>query len=225
VPPGPATPLRVTVPVEVFPPTTDVGVTETPVRVAGLIVKGAVWLLEPKEALMLAVVTEETAVVFTVNVALFFPAAIVTGLVTVALPLSEATVTFMLFAGVPLRVIVPVEGDPPWTEVGERVRLLTDSAETVNVCVKLAPLYEAVITELPTPTEVTVNDAVFEPEATVTELGTVATEVDAELRLTVMPPAGAAADKVTVPVPFEPIVTVSGLIVNPERLGLTTLPI
>ena len=41
VPPVPALPLSVTVPVELFPPTTEVGETETDASVAGLMVKVA----------------------------------------------------------------------------------------------------------------------------------------------------------------------------------------
>jgi len=182
-------------------------------------------VLDPKVAVIVAVVTVATAVVLTLNVALFFPAGMVTGEVTVALALLELTVTLVLVAAVPFRVIVPTDVAPPCRVVGLRLKVLTANAVTLKVCVSDPPLYVAVITELPTPTDVTVNVAVVEPAATVTVLGTVATDVDAEDRLTLIPPAGAAAESVTVPVPLDPRVTVRGLIVKAERLGLTTLPI
>ena len=47
VPVDPAGPLSVTVPVDDVPPTTEVGVSETLLSVAGVIVKVAVWLDVP----------------------------------------------------------------------------------------------------------------------------------------------------------------------------------
>jgi len=60
-----------------------------------------------------------TAVVFTMNVALLAPAAIVTLAGTLAAPLLLESITCAppVSAG-PLSVTVPVEGDPPVTLVG-----------------------------------------------------------------------------------------------------------
>ena len=60
-----------------------------------------------------------TAVVFTMNVALLAPAAIVTLAGTLAAPLllESSTGAPPVSAG-PLRVTVPVEGDPPVTLMG-----------------------------------------------------------------------------------------------------------
>jgi hypothetical protein len=83
-----------------------------------------------------------TAVVFTVNVALLAPAAIVTLAGTPAAPLllESSTCAPPVGAG-PLSVTVPVEGDPPVTLVGfsvseERVRA---GGSTVSEAVLVAP--------------------------------------------------------------------------------------
>jgi hypothetical protein len=70
VPPEPAGPLNVTVPVEAFPPSTDEGFKLRETSVAGVIVKLATALVAPKFAVIAAVVLALTPVVFTVNVAL-----------------------------------------------------------------------------------------------------------------------------------------------------------
>jgi len=70
-----------------------------------------------------------------------------------------------------------------------------------------------------------VNVAVVLPAGTVTEDGTVATEVVPDVRLTTIPPAGAAAESVTVPVEVPPAETVVGLIVKVVNVGFETEPI
>lgn len=54
VPPGPAGPLRVTVPVELLPPTTVVGANENPTSAAGLMVRVALWFEPPSVPVMSA---------------------------------------------------------------------------------------------------------------------------------------------------------------------------
>jgi len=54
-PPAPAGAYRVTVPVELFPPTTELGETDTLLRPAGLIVKVAVFVVLPKVAEIVAI--------------------------------------------------------------------------------------------------------------------------------------------------------------------------
>jgi hypothetical protein len=58
--------------------------------------------------------------------------------------------------------------------------------------------------------DVTVNEAVVAPAATVTEEGTLATALLLLERVTVAPPAGAAALSVTVPTEVLPPVTAAG---------------
>ena len=138
----------------------------------------------------------------------------------------DASVTETPPAGaLPFNVTVPVELAPPCREVGASVKLVTPSGDTVNVCERVVPLYIALITDVPAIPEVIGNVAVVLPEATKTELGTVATDVVPEDRLTVIPPAGAAAERVTVPVELVPTTTVAGLKLNAERDTLDTLPI
>lgn len=84
-------------------------------------------------------------------------------------------------------------------------------------------MYEALIVELEmderSAVVVTVKVAVVAPGATVTVLGTWATAILDEVRLTTIPPVGAAADSVTVPVELDPEATVEGERVNPVKLG------
>jgi len=79
-----------------------------------------------------------------------------------------------------------------------------------------------VITDVPfvaTARVVTVKVAVVDPAATVTEAGTVATEVVPEARFTVNPPAGAAELIVTVPVDAPAPVTVVGFKLSALTVG------
>ena len=66
---------------------------------------------------------------------------------------------------------------------------------------------------------VTVNVALLAPAAMVTEAGTVA-EVLLLDRVTLAPPVGAAAVRVTVPVAEVPPVTLAGLTVTAERAAV-----
>lgn len=68
VPLGAAGPLKVTVPVEVEPPIRVVGFRLNATKAAGLIVRLADWIDEPRVALTEATVTPLTPVVFAVNV-------------------------------------------------------------------------------------------------------------------------------------------------------------
>jgi hypothetical protein len=96
-PPEGAAALRVTVPVELFPPLTLVGFKVSEERVTlptGVIVREACAELDPRVPVMTAVVVVVTDVVVTVNEALVAPAATVTLPGTLAEPLlleSETT--------------------------------------------------------------------------------------------------------------------------------------
>ena len=121
-----AGPRRVTVPVELRPPTTEVGETVRLVRVAGVIVNVADREVVPRVALITAAVDVATAVVFTVNVEVVAPAATVTLAGSVALRLLEPRLTIAPPVGAgPVRVMVPVELVLPTTEAGDSVSVLS----------------------------------------------------------------------------------------------------
>ena len=133
-PEGPAGPLSVTVPVEVLPPTTDVGFSDRPDRVAALIVSVAVFDVPADVAVIVAEVFEFTAMVVTVNGTVEAPAGTVTDASTVAFVLLEESVTTVPPGpAFPLSVTVPVDEVPPVTVVG-----LSDSPDSVaGVIVKV----------------------------------------------------------------------------------------
>jgi hypothetical protein len=136
MPPVGAAEPKVTVPVEDVPPTTEVGDTDTPVKTVGVIVRLAVAELLPTDAVIVAEVDVATAVVAIVKVAVFEPADTVTLLGVVALLLLEDRFTDSPPVGAaPLRVTVPVEGDPPTTEVGFNVTLAGIGGVTVRTAV------------------------------------------------------------------------------------------
>lgn len=85
--------LIVTVAVDGLPPTTVVGFKEIPVTVGAVMFRLAVFEIAPRVPVMFAVAFAATATVVTVNVAVFDPEATVTEPGTVALALSEASVT------------------------------------------------------------------------------------------------------------------------------------
>jgi len=118
-PPAGAAALIVTVPVEVLPPATDVGLSFTETRVGGLTVNVAASFVPFKLAVTVTDVAAETGTVLAVKVAVDFPAATVTlaGTVTAALPLANVMGKPPLGAA-PLSVTVPVEEAPPVSEAG-----------------------------------------------------------------------------------------------------------
>src|SRR5882762_788775 len=127
VPPPGAGPLRITFPVEGFPPLTLVGFSVSEVRVgpeeaAGVTVSEAVccWDTPAWDAEMITGVELATAMVVIWNVALAVPAATVTLAGTVAMDvlLLERETTVPPPGAGPLRVTLPVEGFPPVTLVG-----------------------------------------------------------------------------------------------------------
>jgi hypothetical protein len=77
-PPLGAEPVRVTVPVDTAPPSTEAGEKARPCNVGGATANCAVWLPPPQAAVMFAVWVDATAVVVMVNVATVLPAATVT---------------------------------------------------------------------------------------------------------------------------------------------------
>jgi len=133
VPPDPACPVKVIVPVEELPPLTDVGFKLKVESTASVIVNVAVGDFPLRLAVMTDVVDELTPVVVTVNVALDCPAGTVTDGGTLAgeLLLVNATETPPDAAG-PFKVTVPVELDPPTTEVGFKVTLMGATGRMVR---------------------------------------------------------------------------------------------
>ena len=115
-----AVPLNVTVPVDVAPWATVVGLTEIPTSANGFTVSVTLWVV-PKVALIEARVWVETAVVVIVKVAVVAPAATETvdGTDALAVLLESATEIPPTGAGL-LSVTVPVELFPPMTVVGTR---------------------------------------------------------------------------------------------------------
>jgi hypothetical protein len=143
-PPVGAGPFKVTVPVDGLPPTTEVGLTVTLVTVGAWMVNGAVLETGPSVALMFAVASAPTALVVIVNVPVFAPAAIVTDPGTVALALSELSVTTEPPVGAgELSVRVPVEELPPRTVVGFTATVTFVDAVTVKVAVTALPAWVA----------------------------------------------------------------------------------
>jgi hypothetical protein len=144
-----------------------------------------------------------TAVVVTVNVAVVAPTATVTLTGTVADALLDASVTTKPPAGAAAdNVTVPVLETPPATDVGFNVIDVSVGAVIVRLAVWELPDSVAVIVAdafAATAVVVTVNVAVVCPAATVTLAGTVAAAL-LDASVTTRPPAGAAADSVTVPV-------------------------
>jgi len=235
MPPVGAGPVRVTVPVDGLPPTTDVGFTLTAESAGGLTVSVAVALTPPYDAVIVAGVELATATVVTGKVALVALAATLTLAPTVAAVLLLCSETEMPPAGAgPARVTVPVDPVGPTTAVGFT---LTDESSglTVSCVVTLAPAYVAVIVtgvEVETAVVVIGKVALVALAATFTLVPT-----EAALLLlcseTVMPPAGAGPAMVTVPVDgLGPATAVgltltdeiaSGLIVSVAGVGVTEL--
>jgi hypothetical protein len=210
---APAGPLRVTVPLDAAPPVTVVGLRLNEARASGLTVSVAVLELVPIEAVIVAVVEDDTAVVAIVKFTDVSPADKNMPLDTNTLELLEERLTIVPPAGAgPLRVTVPVDDVPPTTEVGDTEKLstvgtttgLTVSVDAADVDPDTAVMetFVVVVTTL----VVTVKDALVDPEGTTTDAGTAA-EGSLLNRSTRLPPDGAGALRVTVPVDDTPPMT------------------
>ena len=215
-----AAPFSVTVPVTLFPPTTELGVLVTEESVGALIVSVVV-LLTPYVPVIVAVVLTATGVVVMVKVAVRAPAAIVTLPGTTAAELLLRRVINAPPEGAaPFNVAVPVEETPPVTVCG----LLSSDNRVAGLIVRVAVFgvpYVAVITAeevAATPLVVMEKVAVVAPANTVTLLGVCAIAVLLLESVTGEPPVGAAAVSVTVPVALLPPTRLDGLRVNDVRV-------
>ncbi len=212
----PAALAKVTVPVMVtlHPPTTEEDDKVTLETVAAVIVNVAVADAEPREAVIVELVLVDTAVVVTVNVAVFAPAATVTDAGRVAPVLLDFNVTTVPPVGAALlKVTVPVEETPPTTDDWDSETLPSVGAVMAKAAVdeldaSLAVIVADVAAE--TAAVVTENVAVVAPAKTVTDVGTVA-DVLLDVSVTTVPPVGAATEIVTVPVLEAPPATEVGL--------------
>jgi hypothetical protein len=118
-----------------------------------------------------------TARVFTVNVAVVWPAGTVTLAGTVTGSLLDRETTVPAAGAGEDRMIVPVTGLPPTTLGALKVNPSAGGAVAVTVIVVLAwlPLIDAAMVAEPAATPVTVKLADVEPAATFTDAGTAAT--------------------------------------------------
>lgn len=208
-PPAGAALPRVTVPVDGVPPITEVGFMARAVRTGGFTVRFAVagGFEEPTPtAEIVSVLVAATAVVVIEKVVVVAPAATVAVVPTTAEGSLDERLMVRPPAGAgPLMVTVPVEPVRPTTEVGFKVRpfAMTTGAVTLSGAVFVAvPSVAEMLTLVLVATGMVVIGKVVDtvPAVTVTEAGTVATPVLLEVRVTTVPPAGAATAIVTVPV-------------------------
>lgn len=202
-----AMPLRISVPTAVVPPTTDAGEIVRLVRVTGLIVRVTAIDVDPADAVILAGVDEVTAFVVIENVADDVPP----GTVTVAGAAAEVEldlrVTLKPAGGAfPPSVNVPTEDLPPVTLVGAIVNKVRAIGFTVRTAVTFAPPSDAVIVifvDAVTDPVTKLIVATFEPAGTVTDPGPPHAG-DVDVKVTLLPPDGAAELILTVPVTDPP---------------------
>jgi len=160
-----------------------------------------------------------TGVVVMVNVAVVAPATTVTlagRFVAVVLLLDRVT-TAPPDGATPVNVTVPVDEDPPITEVGLKLKPLRVGAVTVRLAVLVTPKIAVMVAEvlLATGVVVMVNVAEVAPAATVTLAGRCVAVVLLLDRVTTAPPAGAGPVNLTVPVDEIPPTTEVGLTLRP----------
>jgi hypothetical protein len=178
----------VIVPVEETVPKTVEGLKINEENVGAVTVSVAVRLVPESVALITGEASAVTAEVVIVNVAVVAPDATVTELGTAALlRLLLREIDSPLVGAALLIVTVPVEDVPPGTEVGDTEMAVKVGALIVRVAVfdeLFAVAVMVAVVFVATATVDTLNVAVVAPEATVTELGTVADALLLE-RLTV----------------------------------------
>lgn len=214
-PDDPAAPPRVTVPVELLPPTTLVGLTETATMGAGVTVNVAVFATE-KVAVIVTDVDPFTARDVTGKVIEVVFAGTVTLEGTLAAVDGEAlnVTTAPTGPAFPVRVTVPTAFVPVETLVGETETVERAAGVTVTVADADVPRRAAVIVtgvEDATPNVAIWNWVeIVAPALTTTVAGTVATDVFELERASVVLPAGAAPDSFTVAFETPPLTTLVG---------------
>lgn len=196
-----------------------------PPPVTGFKVRLAISVFDA-DALIVTFVDDNTTRVTTGNVAEVCPAGTTTVGATVAFKLLDERLTVTPPEGAAaVSVTVPVAGNPPMTVEGEMLKLASvgDPPPTTGFNVMLADTVFPAVAEMVaviddnTGSVVTAKLADVCPADTSTAGGTVAFKLFDD-RLTVTPPAGAAAVKVTVPVAGNPPMTVEGVMVRLARL-------
>lgn len=159
------------------------------------------------------------------KLALLEPAAIVTLAGTFA-PVDDESVTDEPPGpAAPVSVTVPIAELPPTSALGETPTVESVAGLIVSVAVLLVPFKAPVmvtVAPLDTALVVTVNVAVVEPPATVTDAGSVALEL-LEVSETDSPPVPAAALSVTVPIVGFPPCTDAGDSVTLVKLAAVML--
>jgi hypothetical protein len=210
-----AAPLSVTVPVVEPPPTSDDGLMVIDETASGPTVSTALAVDVPTPAVMVTLTEVGVVDVVIGKVAVVAPDGTVTlaGTAAMAASLVESWTVAPWAGAAAASVTVPCSDAPPMTLAGLRTRLDTVTGTTVRVAVRvpLANVADRVtVVELLTRPVAIANDTVVEPPATVTLAGTAAARASLLESETVVPPAGAADAKETVPVAFSPAVTVSG---------------
>jgi hypothetical protein len=174
----------------------------------------AVRLTPAAEAVMVAVVVPETDPAVAVKVLLLDPEATVTVAGTVTAAWSDDRLTVKAEVAALVSDTVQVEIPPGLSVVGRQLRdERATGAVNPSENVRETPLRVAVkvaLVSVETAAAVAVNVAVVNPALTVTEAGTV-TEALLLDRLTLAPPAGAAAVRVTVQVLVPGVTTEAGV--------------
>jgi hypothetical protein len=96
----------------------------------------------PRFAVIVTDIGEVLTVVVMVNVAVVAPAATVTlaGTWAAAVRLLLSVTTMPPAGAGPFSVTVPVDGFPPWTLLGSRIRVDNVGAVTVRVALRVVPL-------------------------------------------------------------------------------------
>ena len=217
--------FRVTVPNEVVPAVTGLGLSVSDAMMAGLTVNVPLVLLAPSVAVTVTMVCVATPTVVAVNVCDVIPAPNVTeaGTVTEGSPLLKETVIPPAGAG-EASVTVPMELVPPVTAEGLKLTEATViAATTVTFAVTMVvPVVAVTVTGVVAATvpAVTTKVWLFVPTGTTTFKGTGNAPELLLVSPTVSPPAGAGPLIVTVPVVICPVTTVEGLKLTP----LTTIP-
>ena len=223
-----AIPSRVTVPIDVPPPATRLGETETEVSAAGLIAKDAVLVDRLKVPEIVAMVLAPVADVVITNVADEAPLGTFTIGGTTAIFVDDLSeIEMPLVGAAPLTYSVPMAWFPPLTADGTIDIDSSAAGFKVNVAVFVTTPCEAVMVtgmELATVAVFIANDADDNPAAMVTALGTVTAAFPAASETT-NPPKGAGALIVMVPTEFAPPITTFGVKDKAVKAGGVTVKV